>query len=68
MVAHLKSKTGDLSTNDAADWLQFYKAIPYLDCLVAEKAAISLAKQAGAIRNYVCPVRPLEDLVTLYVS
>ncbi|CAM5209259.1 hypothetical protein CDEN61S_03857 [Castellaniella denitrificans] len=69
MAVRLESKTGDLSANDALDMQSFYTAIPYADRIVAEKAAISRAKQARLDSKY-CVVlsQSLEDLMDLYVG
>lgn len=69
MAARLESMTGALSTNDVLDMQSFYTAIPYADRVVAEKAAISRAKQARLDSKYgVALSRSLEDLLDLYVS
>ncbi|NMM78304.1 hypothetical protein B2J89_16640 [Acidovorax sp. SRB_24] len=68
MAARLESKTGALSANDVLDMQSFYTAIPYSDRVVAEKAAISRAKQARLDSKYgVALSRSLEDLLDLYV-
>ncbi len=69
MAARLESKTGALSANDVLDMQSFYTAIPYSDRVVAEKAAISRAKQARLDSKYgVALSRSLEDLLDLYVE
>ncbi|MDF3860458.1 hypothetical protein P3W70_19045 [Achromobacter denitrificans] len=69
MAARLESKTGVLSPNDALDLQSFYTAIPYAGRIVAEKAAISRAKQARLDSKYrVALSRSLEDLLNLYVG
>jgi hypothetical protein len=69
MAARLESKTGALLANDVLDMQSFYTAIPYSDRVVAEKAAISRAKQARLDSKYgVAPSRSLEDLLDLYVG
>lgn len=69
MAARLESMTGALSANDVLDMQSFYTAIPYADRLVAEKAAISRAKQARLDSKYgVALSRSLEDLLDLYVD
>lgn len=69
MAARLESKTGTLSANDVLDMQSFYTAIPYSDRVVAEKAAISHAKQARLDSKYgVVLSRSLEDLMDLYVD
>lgn len=69
MAARLESKTGTLSANDVLDMQSFYTAIPYSDRVVAEKAAISRAKQARLDSKYgVVLSRSLEDLMDLYVD
>lgn len=69
MAARLESKTGALSANDVLDMQSFYTAIPYSDRVVAEKAAISRAKQARLDSKYgVALSRSLEDLLDLYVG
>ena len=69
MVARLESETGALSANDVLDMQSFYTAIPYSDRIVAEKAAISRAKQARLDSKYgVALSRSLEDLLDLYVG
>lgn len=69
MAARLESKTGALSTNDVLDMQSFYTAIPYSDRVVAEKAAISRAKQARLDSKYgVALSRSLKDLLDLYVG
>ena len=69
MAVRLESKTGALSANDVLDMQSFYTAIPYADRIVAEKAAISRAKQARLDSKYgVALSRSLEDLLDLYVG
>jgi len=69
MAVRLESKTGALSTNDVLDMQSFYTAIPYSDRVVAEKAAISYAKQAKLDSKYsVALSRSLTDLLDLYVD
>lgn len=69
MAARLESKTGALSVNDVLDMQSFYTAIPYSDRVVAEKAAISRAKQARLDSKYgVTLSRSLEDLLDIYVN
>lgn len=69
MAARLESKTGSLSANDVLDMQSFYTALPYSDRVVAEKAAISRAKQARLDLKYgVALSRSLEDLLNLYVD
>lgn len=69
MAARLESKTGSLSANDVLDMQSFYTAIPYSDRVVAEKAAISCAKQARLDSKYgVALSRSLEDLLGLYAD
>lgn len=69
MAARLESKTGALSVNDVLDMQSFYTAIPYSNRVVAEKGAISRAKQARLDSKYgVALSRSLEDLLDLYVD
>lgn len=69
MAARVESNTGPLSANDVLDMQSFYTAIPYADRVVAEKAAISRAKQARLDSKYgVALSRSLEDLLDLYVG
>lgn len=69
MAARLEAKTGGLSTNDVLDMQSFYTAIPYSNRVVAEKGAISRAKQARLDSKYgVALSRSLEDLLDLYVG
>ena len=69
MATRLEAKTGGLTTNDVLDMQSFYTAIPYSDRVVAEKAAISRAKQAKLDAKYgVVLSRSLEDLLGLYVN
>lgn len=68
MAARLEAKAGGLSANDVLDMQSFYTAIPYSNRVVAEKAAISRAKQARLDSKYgVALSRSLEDLLDLYV-
>jgi hypothetical protein len=67
MATRLEAKTGSLSTNDVLDMQSFYTAIPYVDRVVAEKAAISRAQQAKLDTRYgVVLSRSLEDLIDVY--
>lgn len=69
MAARLESKVGALSANDVLDMQSFYTAIPYSDRVIAEKAAISRAKQARLDSKYgVALSRSMEDLLDLYVD
>jgi len=69
MAARMESKTGALSANDVLDMQSFYTAIPYSVHVVAEKAAISFAKQAKLDSKYgVALSRSLADLLDLYAS
>ncbi|WP_447982597.1 hypothetical protein [Achromobacter kerstersii] len=69
MAARLESGTGSLSPNDVLDMQSFYTAIPYSARIVAEKAAISRAKQARLDSKYgVALSRTLDDLLNLYVG
>lgn len=69
MATRVESMTGALSANDVLDMQSFYTAIPYADRVVAEKAAISRAKQARLDSKYgVTLSRSLEDLLDLYVG
>ncbi|WP_312835607.1 hypothetical protein [Comamonas sp.] len=69
MAARLESKTGALSPNDVFDMQSFYTAIPYSHRVIAEKSAISRAKQAQLDSKYgVALSRSLEDLLNVYVD
>lgn len=69
MAARLESKTGALSGNDVLDMQSFYTAIPYSNRVVAERAAISYAKQAKLDSKYgIALSQSLEDLLDLYVG
>jgi hypothetical protein len=69
MAARLETETGALSVNDVLDMQSFYTAIPYSNRVVAEKAAISRAKQARLDSKYgVALSRSLEDLLDIYID
>lgn len=67
MAARLESKTGDIESNDVFDIQAFYTAIPYSSRVVAEKASISMAKQAKLdIKYQVRLSQSLNDLFGAY--
>jgi hypothetical protein len=67
MAARLESKTGIICPNDVFDMQSFYTAIPYSSRIVAEKGAISRAKQAKLDARYqVTLSQSLEDLLHVY--
>lgn len=69
MATRLESKAGALSVNDVLDIHSFYTAIPYVNVVVAEKAAISYAKQAKLDSKYgVVLSRSLDDLLDRYLD
>ena len=67
MAARLESQTGDLESNDVFDMQAFCTAIPHSSRVVAEKGAISRAKQAKLdIRYQVKLSQSLNDLLGAY--
>lgn len=67
MAARLESQTGSIEPNDVFDMQAFYTAIPYSSRVVAEKGAISMAKQAKLdIRYQVKLSQSLNDLLGAY--
>lgn len=67
MAARLESKTGIIYPNDVFDMQSFYTAIPYSSRIVAEKGAISRARQAKLdVRYQVALSQSLNDLLNVY--
>lgn len=67
MAARLESKTGIIYPNDVFDMQSFYTAIPYSSRIVAEKGAISRARQAKLdVRYQVALSQSLNDLLNIY--
>lgn len=68
MAARLEAKTGDIHPNDVFDIQSLYTAIPYSTRIVAEKGAISRAKQAKLdVRYQVSLSQSLTDLIGVYL-
>lgn len=67
MAARLEIKTGKLCSNDLFDMQSFYTAIPYSERIVAEKGAVSLARQARLDDKYGVKLHhSLDSLLDLY--
>lgn len=67
MAARIELKTGSIKSNDVFDMQAFYTAIPYSSKVVAEKAAISRAKQSKLDTKYrVTLSESLVDLLNVY--
>lgn len=69
MAARLESQTGPIEPNDLFDMQSFYTAIPYSRQIVAEKGAISLARQAKLDLKYrVVLSQSLDELLDVYAA
>lgn len=68
MAARLEAQTGNICPNDVFDMQSFYTAIPYSTHIIAEKGAISRARQAKLdLRYQVSLSQSLTDLLDLYL-
>jgi len=67
MVARIESEAGSIKANDLFDVQSVYTATPYSSRVIAEKGAISRARQAKLDVKYsVMLSRSLEDLLDVY--